>query len=86
MILAHCQLSTCMVTSFHLCDTKVYSREPLEVHFAVVHHHIKKKKKHIYNAVLCKMQILQLPDATPSSPFKRFRVSGVHGKGKGRAL
>ncbi|KAG6369529.1 hypothetical protein JVT61DRAFT_14278 [Boletus reticuloceps] len=58
----------------------------VEVHFAVVHHHIKKKKKHIYNAVLRKMQILQLADPTPSSPFKRFRVSGVRGKGKVRAF
>ncbi|KAF8132271.1 hypothetical protein EV363DRAFT_1073599, partial [Boletus edulis] len=56
----------------------------VEVHFAVVHHHIKRKKKHVYNAVLHKMQILQLADPAPSSPFKRLRVSGARGKGKAR--
>ncbi|KAG6369117.1 hypothetical protein JVT61DRAFT_1447 [Boletus reticuloceps] len=86
MTLAHCLLATCMVTSFYLRDMKVYSREPLKVHFMVIHHHIKKKKKHTYNAILCKMQILQLPNATRSSPFKQFQVSGMHGKGQGRAL
>ncbi|KAF8443787.1 hypothetical protein L210DRAFT_3643388 [Boletus edulis BED1] len=58
----------------------------VEVHFAVVHHHIKRKKKHVYNAVLHKMQILQLADPAPSSPFKRLRVSSARGKGKACTL
>ncbi|KAG6380917.1 hypothetical protein JVT61DRAFT_5309 [Boletus reticuloceps] len=60
----------------------------VEAHFALIHHYIKSSKRHIYVAMVRKLQILCSPPPMPTSPFKRLRVSADKGskKGKGREV
>ncbi|KAG2748657.1 hypothetical protein P692DRAFT_20732882, partial [Suillus brevipes Sb2] len=62
----------------------------VEVHFAFFHHHIRKSKRHIFNAVLRELIVLRPPSNMPSSPLKRRNIgtgpaSDKPSKGKKRA-
>jgi len=48
----------------------------VEVHFAFFHHHIRRSKRHIFNAVLREMIniVLQPPSNMPSSPLKQRKL------------
>ncbi|KAG1781231.1 hypothetical protein EV702DRAFT_1276016 [Suillus placidus] len=50
----------------------------VEVHFTFFHHHIRKSKCHIFNAVLCKMIMLRPPTNMSSSPLKRRKLGAGH--------
>ncbi|KAG6372112.1 hypothetical protein JVT61DRAFT_8826 [Boletus reticuloceps] len=47
----------------------------VKVHFTYSHVHIKKSKHHVYTTILRHLQLLRAPNALPSSPYKRLRVS-----------
>ncbi|KIJ09216.1 hypothetical protein PAXINDRAFT_17684 [Paxillus involutus ATCC 200175] len=54
----------------------------VEVHMSFCYHHIKKSKKHIFNAIPRQLIVLRPPAALPNSPFKRQRISAGNSKGK----
>ena len=57
----------------------------VEVHFAFIHHYIKKHKRHVYNTAVRRINVLQKPVPLPTSPFKHVKVSAQDsGKGKGK--
>ncbi|KAH7903004.1 hypothetical protein BJ138DRAFT_1120845 [Hygrophoropsis aurantiaca] len=46
----------------------------VEVHMALIHHHIKKDRRHVFSLVLREMIVRADPSPTPTSSFKRRRL------------
>ncbi|KAH7930555.1 hypothetical protein BV22DRAFT_1124829 [Leucogyrophana mollusca] len=46
----------------------------VEVHMALVHHYIKKEKRHVFNLMLRELIVRADPAPMPESPFKRRRL------------
>ena len=52
----------------------------VEVHFALIHHHLKQLNRHIFNLHVREMIVHRKPLPGPSSPFKRRNRSFPHPK------